>query len=78
VLGATPGVEVEGNTRSWERGDVVLICTDGVSDLVATNVMTHILLDVNDLSNAAQAIIESARAAGGGDNATAVLVRWEH
>ena len=78
LLGATPGVEVEGITRSWEPGDVVLICTDGVSDLVATNVMTNILLDVDDLGNAAQAIIESARAAGGGDNASAVLVRWEH
>src|ERR1700678_19226 len=39
LLGAMPDVEVEGNTRSWEPGDVVLICTDGVSDHVATNVM---------------------------------------
>jgi serine/threonine protein phosphatase PrpC len=78
LLGATPGVEVEGNTRCWEPGDVILICTDGVSDLIAAKVMTNILLDVDDLGVAAQAIIDRARDAGGGDNATTVLVRREH
>jgi serine/threonine protein phosphatase PrpC len=76
MLGATPCAEVEPITRSWVPGDVALICTDGVSDCVHAEVMTNILLDVDDLGYAAQAIVERARDAGGGDNATAVLVRW--
>jgi serine/threonine protein phosphatase PrpC len=75
VLGVKPGDDVEPIVRSWEPGDVALLCTDGVSDRVEAEVMEDILLDAREIRDAAERIVDRADAAGGLDNATVVLVR---
>jgi protein phosphatase len=75
VLGVKPGEEVEPIVRSWEPGDVALLCTDGVSDHVEVGAMAAILLDASEISDAARRIVDRADAAGGFDNATVVLLR---
>jgi protein phosphatase len=75
VLGVKPGEEVEPIVRSWEPGDVALLCTDGVSDRVEAGAMAAIVLDASAMSDAAWRIVDRADAAGGFDNATVVLLR---
>jgi PPM family protein phosphatase len=75
MLGVTSSIEVEVGLQRWEPGDVVLICTDGVSDRVELDELAGILLDVENLVDAARAIVARAIDAGGWDNATALLVR---
>jgi protein phosphatase len=52
----------------------VLLCSDGVTDLVRDAVLARILADHADPRDAAERIVAAALEAGGIDNATAVVV----
>ena len=75
MVGATRDAEVEPLVRGWRPGDVVLACTDGVSDRVDLYALADLVLDAEDLGDVAQRVVDSAVEAGGCDNATVVLVR---
>ncbi len=75
MIGATREVEVEPLVRGWRPGDVVLVCSDGVSDRVDLRSLVDSVLEAGDLGDVAQRVVASAVEAGGCDNATAVLVR---
>ena len=75
ALGTQPSVEV----ALWDEpfplraGDVWVLCSDGLSDLV---VESEILSDVteHDAETASQSLIERAKAGGGHDNISVALV----
>jgi len=75
MLGVTSSREPDLRRQRWEPGDTVLICTDGVSDRVAAEELASILLDVEDLREAAEHMVGRAMDLGGWDNATALLIR---
>jgi serine/threonine protein phosphatase PrpC len=52
----------------------VLLCSDGVTDLVRDHTIAGVLADHPDPRAAADAVVGAALAAGGVDNATAVVV----
>jgi len=56
-------------------GDSLLICTDGLTDLVWDDEIRDIILQAGDLQAAAQALIDMANQRGGHDNITVVLMR---
>ena len=56
-------------------GDLLLLCSDGLSDMVNRHDMTEILVSDSDLYHKAQQLINEANANGGLDNITAVLVK---
>jgi PPM family protein phosphatase len=59
-----------------EDGDVVLLCSDGLSGMVPDARMAELLrANVGDLKRAAQALVDAANEAGGADNVTCVLVQ---
>lgn len=58
--------------------DVLLICSDGLTDMVDTKKMVSILTKAVGLQNVAQELIEAANEAGGIDNITVVLVKNEN
>lgn len=60
----------------WAPGDVLLACTDGVTDWLDRVAITRALAKCDALDTAARRIVDGALAAGGTDNASAVLVRW--
>jgi serine/threonine protein phosphatase PrpC len=57
-------------------GERWLICTDGVHSYLTARALAHLVASTPP-ENAAQRSVESALAAGGTDNATAVVVRVE-
>jgi len=57
-----------------EPGDVFLLCTDGVAEQVSYQAIHDVLRDVDDPQAAARDLVAAANAAGGHDNATAVVV----
>ena len=75
AIGATRKVNPRPATARWEPGDVVMICTDGVSDRVDDDEIATVLLLAGDLGDAARRLVRRARELGGWDDATAVLVR---
>lgn len=57
--------------QSVER---LLLCSDGVSGMIGPEVIERILLEVGDPRDAADKLVAAAVAAGGRDNATAIVV----
>ncbi|HET6481909.1 MAG TPA: protein phosphatase 2C domain-containing protein [Actinoplanes sp.] len=57
-------------------GDVYLLCTDGVSDQLSYERLTRILA-TDDPAAATHTLLDDTLAAGGDDNATAIVLRVE-
>ncbi len=56
-------------------GDLLLLCSDGLTDLVDSNTIASILETKNSLQQKSHALIDAANDAGGKDNITVVLVQ---
>jgi protein phosphatase len=75
AIGIRKAVQVEPFTVRWARGDVVVLCTDGVSDELDARALGRALAAGDGVQDAAGRIVEAADAAGGWDNATVVVAR---
>jgi serine/threonine protein phosphatase PrpC len=65
---------VETGSSPFLPGDMLLLCSDGLTDLVNNSEMSSMLLSAKSLGQKAQALIEAANKAGGKDNITVVIV----
>lgn len=61
---------------SFAPGDILLLCSDGLSDMLIDEEINDLLVAAQTLEEAAQALIDAANNAGGDDNITVVLARW--
>ncbi len=75
ALGLRPAVDARPRAARWAPGDVLLVCTDGVSDPLRSEAIAWELAASESAAEAAQHLIDAASAAGGWDNATAIVVR---
>ncbi len=78
-LGLKPGVEVDiYPTLALRPGDGLLLCSDGLWDMVYPVERIEALLNSSaDLPTACRRLVNAANEAGGEDNITVVLVRWQ-
>ena len=77
ALGIEPEVQVDTRTYPARAGDVVLVCSDGLTSMIDEQQVTAILTDEQDLDRAGERLIDAANAAGGRDNITVILFRLE-
>ncbi|MBS4103822.1 PP2C family protein-serine/threonine phosphatase [Tsukamurella paurometabola] len=80
IMKALTGHEVEPTLtlREAKAGDVYLLCSDGLSDVVSDETIGDTLeLAAEDVSAAADRLIELALRSGGPDNVTVVVARVE-
>jgi PPM family protein phosphatase len=77
ALGPEPEVEVDTWTYPVRAGDVLLLCSDGLTSMISEERVAEILGASPTLANAADALIAEANEAGGRDNITVVLFRLE-
>lgn len=75
ALGAQRDVGADAFQVPVQDGDVIMLCTDGVSAAIGDAGIAQVLLDGRSLGDAATALVAAADAAGGEDNATVVLAR---
>ncbi len=73
VLGGVPGVEGELLKFRLLDGDRLLLCTDGLSDLVRDNRISEILQQSPNPETACRLLVEAALSEGGRDNITVVV-----
>ena len=76
ALGAQPDLApVTGLVRVY-RGDLLLLCSDGLSGKLNSQDMIEIVADSNgDLARACEALVDEANERGGEDNITVILAR---
>jgi PPM family protein phosphatase len=75
ALGAEPEVVADTFSEYLRDGDVVLLCSDGLSSYVSEADIAAALADSVTLADGARALVERANRAGGTDNVTVVLAR---
>jgi protein phosphatase len=77
ALGPEPDVEVDTWTYPARAGDVVLMCSDGLTSMISEERVRTVLEANENLDAAADALIAEANEAGGRDNITVILFRLE-
>ena len=77
ALGPEASVKVDTWTYPAKSGDILLLCSDGLTSMVSERRIAQILSEASDLSRAADELIREANEAGGRDNITVVLSRLE-
>ena len=76
ALGIHPEIQVDLIEEPAEVGDIYLLCTDGLNDLVDNEAIRLTLLQFADnLENAAAELVRQANMAGGKDNVSVVVAR---
>jgi serine/threonine protein phosphatase PrpC len=77
ALGPEPSVEVDTWSYPVRDGDVLLLCSDGLTSMVHEKRIAEILAAQDDLDVTAAALIAEANENGGRDNITVILTRME-
>jgi protein phosphatase len=77
ALGPEASVEVDTWTYPVRAGDILLLCSDGLTTMISEARVAEILADAGSLEGTADALIDAANEAGGRDNITVVLFRLE-
>jgi serine/threonine protein phosphatase PrpC len=75
ALGVDADIDIDAMRVDLEPGDVVLLCTDGLSGPVTDDEMLEVVEAALTLEDAAELLVQRANAAGGPDNVTVVLAR---
>ncbi|MCH7741838.1 MAG: Stp1/IreP family PP2C-type Ser/Thr phosphatase [Proteobacteria bacterium] len=76
ALGVAPFVEVEVHEHEVEKGDVYLMCSDGLHDLVTDHDIENSLIELSsNLNELAGHLVNLANISGGKDNISIVLTR---
>jgi protein phosphatase len=76
AVGTDPDVEVDAFTIDAREGDVFLLCSDGLTDMVEDEDILDLLeRHRDDLDRAVRSLVAAANRGGGEDNITAVAFR---
>jgi len=73
-LGMPGSLEVDVAIHKIEDHDQLLLCSDGLTNMVSEPKIAQILLEAASLQDASQRLIEEANAKGGLDNITVLLI----
>jgi len=73
AVGTTDALAVDFLRGNTFPGDLFLLCSDGLTDMVDDVIIQGILALPGDLAQRVERLIESAKAAGGHDNVTVIL-----
>jgi len=77
AVGVKKTVEPDTYTEELKDGDVVLLCSDGLTNMVTDDEIKEIVNQAADVSEAGKRLVEKANENGGRDNISAVLIRYE-
>jgi len=77
ALGPEANVRVDLTHQRVRRGDVLILCSDGLSGLVKADMIARAVREEADLSRACNRLIAVANDLGGPDNITVVAARFD-
>jgi len=74
ALGCNAFVEVDLSEHELLHGDLLLLCTDGMSNLISSEEMAGIINEEKNIRQAVETLLNLALERGGYDNITVILV----
>jgi protein phosphatase len=78
ALGGKLDLAVDMQVRKMTAGEMLLICSDGLTTMVPDEEMARLLGESGgDVDKSAHALVDEANARGGEDNITVVLLKFE-
>lgn len=77
AIGTEADLTVDVQVLDLVADDILLLCSDGLSDMLTQAQVIEILSQDTSIDQAAQALVESANASGGKDNISVILARIE-
>jgi PPM family protein phosphatase len=78
ALGGRMDLAVDMQTRKMNEGDLLLLCSDGLTTMVSDEEIERVLRDAKgDVEKGVEALVGAANEHGGEDNITVVLVKFE-
>jgi len=77
ALGPEPNIKVDLTSQQLRRGDTLVLCSDGLSGQVKTDDISRVVSDEPDLMSACKRLIDLANDAGGPDNITVIVARFD-
>lgn len=75
AIGTEESVIVDSVYSDWHEGDVLMICSDGLSDLLLSSEIEQLLNAPTPLQERVDLLVEQALYKGGNDNITVVAVK---
>jgi serine/threonine protein phosphatase PrpC len=75
AVGTDEEVEVEVNEELFAEGDILLLCSDGLTKELSDSQIANVLAQTDDPQEAADQLVDMANEAGGGDNITVIVLR---
>ena len=75
AVGASDKIQTDFFEVDLEEGDMVLLCSDGLTNMVTDDEICRIIREACGLHEAGKALISEANKNGGSDNITVVLVK---
>ena len=75
AIGAKDEVEIDFYEYRLKKGDMLLICTDGLSNMVEDEEILHIVKCSRDVVEAVEQLIERAKDHGGNDNIGVIVAQ---
>jgi serine/threonine protein phosphatase PrpC len=77
VGGVEPGVDVEAHALEVHPGDRLLLCSDGLTEMLTNDALAATLRAHPDPEAACITLVAQANDAGGADNITVLIVRFD-
>ena len=77
ALGPEPAIKIDLTSQQLRRGDVLVLCSDGLSGQVRPEEIARIVTEEPDLVAACKRLIDKANDAGGPDNITVIAARFD-
>jgi protein phosphatase len=77
VVGVRADIEPKVAGCPFDRGDLLLICTDGLHGAIPADALSVALASGGNVNEIAERLVEQAVARGASDNVTAVVVRLD-
>jgi PPM family protein phosphatase len=77
ALGPEPYVKVDLTHQVVRRGDTLVLCSDGLSGQVTKDEIAMVVTDEPDVATACKLLVERANFAGGPDNITVIIARFD-
>jgi protein phosphatase len=77
ALGPDPRVKVDLSRQRLRRGDILILCSDGLSGVVKREELSQMVAESADLPSLCSALIDLANERGGPDNVTVVAARFD-